>query len=357
MVRSIEYRQLVTILSLFLIVQLAGVLIAFYFVSPSQIIQSAAPVASSDLIFYFAYMVVTAAIMVFLFRVYHGNALFIIIEAVVVVSASFYLFLIVLYPFLPQAGGAYAMAIALALALALIAAKNRWPQLRNLAAVTASIGVGVVLGSYFSFFAAFALMAFIAVYDYVAVFITRHMIALGRESVNRNLSFMIGSYNVEMVPKSYMKKGELKALKKSISESKIQSPELMKLMKAGEYPVPSFSALGTGDLAIPLMLAVSAYVTYFQFFVSLVIVAGGSFGLVFAMYVSKRYRIALPAIPPLLAFISIALGACVGVFGSEGLVPYLLLLAVSIAMLALMLVSAKRQSKVGGDSARIIKTS
>src|SRR5208337_4721060 len=72
LVRGIEYRQLVTILSLFLIVQLAGVLIAFYFVSPTQVIQSATPIASSDLIFYFAYMVVAAAIMVFLFRVYHG---------------------------------------------------------------------------------------------------------------------------------------------------------------------------------------------------------------------------------------------------------------------------------------------
>ena len=250
--------------------------------------------------------------MMFLFKVYRGNALFVIIEAVVVVSASFYLFVIVIGSFLPQAGGAYAMAISLALAIALIAAKNRWPQLRNLTAVVASIGVGVVLGSYFSFFAAYALMAFIAVYDYVAVFVTRHMIALGRESVNRNLSFMIGSYNVEVVPKSYMKGKELKALKKSISASKDKSPELKEADQGRQLPVPSFSALGTGDLAMPLMLAVSAYVTYFQYFMSLLVVVGGAFGLVFAMYVSKRYKIALPAIPPLLAFISIALVASAG---------------------------------------------
>ncbi len=357
MVRSIEYRQLVTILALFLIVQLAGVLIAFTLASPSQIVQSASPAGPSDLLFYFAYIVFTAAIMLLLFRVYHGNALFVIIEAIVVVSASFYLFVIVLGNFLPQAGGAYAIAISLALAVALIVAKNKWPQLRNLAAVIASIGVGVVLGSYFSFFAAYALMAFIAVYDYVAVFVTKHMIALGREAVNRNLSFMIGSYNVEVVPKSYMKAEDLRALKKSIAASKTKSPELTSMMKAGNYPVPSFSALGTGDLAMPLMLAVSAYLTYFQYFVSLLVVVGGAFGLVFAMYVSKRYRIALPAIPPLLAFIGIALAAAIPIFGPVGLEIYAALFAASMVMLALMLISAKRQSRIGGDSARIIKTS
>ena len=357
MVRSIEYRQLVTILALFLIVQLAGVLIAFYLASPSEIIQSTAPSASSSLIFYFAYIVITAVIMMFLFKVYRGNLLFVIIEAIVVVSASFYLFVIVIGSFLPQAGGAYAIAISLALAIALIVAKNKWPQLRNLTAVVASIGVGVVLGSYFSFFAAYALMAFIAVYDYVAVFVTRHMIALGRESVNRNLSFMIGSYNVEVVPKSYMKEKDLRALRKSMAASKGKNTELNSLVKAGNYPMPSFSALGTGDLAMPLMLAVSAYLTYYQYFISLLIVVGGAFGLVFAMYVSKRYKIALPAIPPLLAFIGIALAASTASFGTAGFVSYVLLLAASMIMLALMLTSAKRQSRIGGDRARIIKTS
>jgi presenilin-like A22 family membrane protease len=366
LVRSIEYRQLVTILALFLIVQLAGVLIAFWLASPAPVVQtSSAPSGGAvELIFYFAYIVVTAVLLMLLFRVYRGNALFVIIEALVVVSATFYLFAIVISPFLPQAGGAYAIAVSLIMAVALIAAKNRWPQLRNLTAVLASIGVGVVLGSYFSpeqfgpasFFYAYLLMAFIAVYDYVAVFITRHMIALGREAVNRNLSFMIGTYNVEVVPKSNMKRSEISAMKKSMKEGKVQSPELRKLIKEGSYPVPAFSALGTGDLAMPLMLAVSAYLTYMQYFMSLLIVIGGAFGLVFAMYVSKKYKVALPAIPPLLAFISVALGADAGSFGPGGLLPYLGLVAVSMIMLGLMLFSAGRQGKFG-DKARILKDS
>ena len=136
MVRSIEYRQLVTILALFLIVQLSGVLIAFWLATPTQVIQSGTPQSGTpDVMFYFAYMIVTAALLMLLFRVYRGNALFVVIEAIVVVSATFYLFVIVLGSLLPQAGGAYAIAISLVMAIALIVAKNRWPQLRNLTAV------------------------------------------------------------------------------------------------------------------------------------------------------------------------------------------------------------------------------
>jgi presenilin-like A22 family membrane protease len=353
-VKSIEYRQLANILSLFLIVQLAGALIAFNFMSPVQVSVTASAGSASEILFYFAYIVVAAIIMMFLFRIYHGNALFTIIEAVVVVSASFYLFIILLSPYLPQAGGAYAILLSLALAVALIIAKNKWPRLRNLTAVVASIGVGVVLGSYFSFFAAYALMAFIAIYDYVAVFVTKHMIALGRESVNRNLAFMIGAYDVEVVPKGYLKGKELKGIRKAASASKA-NPLLKRLVKEGSYPVPSFSALGTGDLAIPLMLAVSAFGSYLSYFMCVLIIVGSAFGLMFAMYISKRYRVALPAIPPLFAFATVAIAPVASSFGTAGLELYALMLAVSVATLGLMLISARKEGARGSASSRLVR--
>ena len=159
-----------------------------------------------------------------------------------------------------------------------------------------------------------------------------------------------------MVPKSYLKGNEIKSLNKSIAESKVKNPIIKKLVKSGSYPVPSFSALGTGDLAIPLMLVVSAYASYFSYFMCLLIIIGSAFGLVFAMYVSKRYRVALPAIPPLLTFATIALLPVVGGFGTAGFELYLLMLGVSITTLGLMLFSAKRQGAIGSDSARIVRT-
>jgi presenilin-like A22 family membrane protease len=197
-------------------------------------------------------------------------------------------------------------------------------------------------------------MALVAVYDYVAVFITKHMIALGRESVNRNLAFMIGTYDVELVPKSYLKAKERGDIIKSLNQTKDDA--LKRMASVGNMPMPSFSALGTGDLAIPLMLAVSAYMTYLSFFISLTIIFGAALGLIFAMETSKKYNIALPAIPPLFAFASMALGIDVLISSPSDWPQYLTLLLGSLLILALMTMTAKRQSKVG-DSARIVRTS
>ena len=106
----------------------------------------------------------------------------------------------------------------------------------------------------------------------------------------------------------------------------------------------SFSALGTGDLAMSLMLALSAYFTFFSYFTALTIVLGSTVGLVFAMYVSKRYKIALPAIPPLFAFSSIALAIDLIIERMGNAQLYALLFGASALILALIYVTAKRQS-------------
>ena len=200
-----------------------------------------------------------------------------------------------------------------------------------------------------------ALMALVAFYDYVAVFITKHMLALGNETVNRNLAFMIGTYDVEVVPGRLMKEGKEKdRLRKEFS--KTNSTLLKKLMKAGNIPVPNFSALGAGDLAMPLMLAVSAYATYLSFFVSVIIVVGCAFGLVFAMVISKRYRIALPAIPPLFASANVAMGIAFLLLDPSAWQSYLAMFSASAMIFALILLTAKRQSRLG-NAARINRTS
>ena len=349
MVRLIEYRQLANILSMFLIVQLAGLLLAFYLITPSQLQVYVGGEGAGDagqVIIFFIYLIATAILMFYLFKTHRGPLLFRGIEAVVVVSASFYLFLIVLSSLFP-ADITNDTVFSLLAAIALIAAKNKWPGLRNLTAVIASVGVGVVLGIYFSFFAAFVLMALIAVYDYVAVFITKHMVTLGQESVNRNLAFMVGTYNLEVVPKGYLKAGE--AAKMTRLFGRPVNEELRKLIKSGSVPMPSFSALGAGDLALPLMLSVSAYLTYLNYFFSLTIIAGASFGLVFAMYVSKKYAIALPAIPPLFAFSNIAVGLETLIISPANWQFYAPLLGASVIMLLAVFYTAKRESKTAGS--------
>ena len=65
--------------------------------------------------------------------------------------------------------------------------------------------------------------------------------------------------------------------------------------------------LGTGDLALPLMLAVSAYISFLSYFAAVMIILGAASGMIFTMYLLKRYKVALPAIPPLFAFINLFL--------------------------------------------------
>jgi len=354
LVKRIEYRQLTDILALFLIVQLTGLLLAFYVISPAVVSLVGGGVSgSSDVVIYFAYMLVAAVIMVLLFRAYHGALLFKMIEGVVVAVASFYLFLIILASALPQ-DSMYPLPVSVLAAVGLVLAKNKFPWLRNFVAVTSSIGVGFVLGIYFSFPAAYALMALVAAYDYFAVFVTKHMITLGRETVNRNLAFMIGTYDVEVVPERYVNGKEKEELRREFS--KTNSETLERLIKEGNVLVPNFSALGAGDLAIPLMLAISAYATYLSYFMSMLIVVGSAFGLIFAMTISKKYKIALPAIPPLFASANVAVGIAFLLLEPASWQNYVAMFAASAMIFALMLFTAKRQSKLG-SAARINRTS
>jgi hypothetical protein len=139
----------------------------------------------------------------------------------------------------------------------------------------------------------------------VAVFITKHMIAMAKEMSSRNLAFLIGSTDVEALPKKYLSSSDIRELKKQ--ESKIKDPLVKGLVKEGVFPVVSQVQLGTGDLALPLMLAVSAYISFFSYFAAVMIAVGSAAGMVFTMYLLKRYKVALPAIPPLFAFINLFL--------------------------------------------------
>ncbi len=353
LVRLIEHRQLAKIISLFLIVQLTGVLIVFYIAAPSQVVvtnisTNVSPSAASYVVFLFIYVIVGGVVMVLLFKRYHGPRLFIGIEAIVVFMATFYLFLIILSAVFPQSiilpllgsfvGGA-----------AVVFAKNKWQGLRNFVAILASIGVGLILGlvvgSNFGFFTAFVIMALIALYDYVAVFITKHMVTLGNESVNRNLAFMVGAYDVELMPQKNVKKKEMVEIRKAIAST--GNRKLKELMKAGNVPMAYFSALGAGDLGFPLMLAVSAYVTYFSYFFSLLIIIGAAIGLMFAMIVSKKYNMALPAIPPIFAFCSISVAIQVFITSPARWQLGIGLLVGGVFIVALMLLTASQQSRRG----------
>ena len=78
-------------------------------------------------------------------------------------------------------------------------------------------------------------------------------------------------------------------------------------MEKSGTPVVSSIMLGNGDIMLPMTLAVGSYILFGNAFLSLMIICGAGTGLIFTVSLLRKYKVGLPAIPPLFAFISIFL--------------------------------------------------
>jgi presenilin-like A22 family membrane protease len=315
--RVIEYRQLIQILVMFLVVQFAGLLLATQVFTGAnfQQVQSAQTVSSSlNILFYIAYIIIFSVVIVLILKVYKGDKLFLLLEGAVVFVASFIVFLVAVSALQGAAftnlfgnGSIFAFVVALALSIGLVIAKFKQPRLRNLTAMIASVGVGLVLGISFSFLAAVIFMIILAIYDFVAVFITKHMIALGNMAIDKNLSFLIMVNEVEALPVSTLSQKEKKEYANAKGAISKRGGIYGTAVDNNMVPVAARTALGTGDLAMPLMMAIAAYKVNLNFVLSFVIIIGAFGGLVLTMLILRKYKRALPAIPPLLFGIAVAL--------------------------------------------------
>ena len=315
--RLIEYRQLLQIVVMFLIVQFAGLLLAtqvFTGITISEV-KSAQVVSSSiNTVFLIAYIIVVSAILVAVFKIYRGDRLFQIFDAIIIVVPSFIVFLVVIsaiqgnaFQSIYGSGTVISFVLAIVFALALVFAKYKRPNLRNLTAMIASVGVGLVLGVSFGFVLALLFMIILAAYDFIAVFITKHMVTLAKVAIDKNISGLIMVNEIEAVPVGMLSPAQRKEYLQSKKELEKRGGVVSSLVASNMVPMAASTALGTGDLAVPLMLAVAAYKVNLNFILSFVIIIGALFGLLLTMMILRKYKRALPAIPPLLFGISIAL--------------------------------------------------
>ena len=318
-VKIVGYRQMLQILAIFMIVQFFGLFLMTIALNGSVYTQVANSSTSSGIfsntlgiLLYAGYIVLVSALFIFLFKHFKGVIIFRILEAVVIFFSTFVVLGIIIGLFsfsnIVVLNGYINIDVLFSLigAAILVYAKNRWGKLRNFVAIVASVGVGIALGLSFPYVYAVAFMIIIAVYDFIAVFITKHMLSLANVVQENNLAFMVGVNEYLSIPKQNLTKEQAIYAKTLKNEVNVKS-----IKKTSNISIPANVALGTGDLSIPLMVGISALVSsssFINFTLSMFIAIGGTFGLILTMFILRKYKRALPAIPPLLLGVLIGIG-------------------------------------------------
>ena len=262
-------------------------------------------------VFFIAYVLAGAAAALIAIRFFRGRLAFRLLEFVVLtgsVSMLFFAFLVGL------AHADFLLAIGLSGAAGLLFAlvKFFFKGLKNTAAILSSAGVGALLGFSMGFWPALLFIAAISLYDYIAVFKTRHMLALAQHLGARELSFTITAEKKEE-KKEEKKSDEEKREKEKIGLANPEPPRLSSSSpssaKSSPSPLPPSPSsapssgverldLGSGDLAIPAMLAVSTYGAA-GLGGSLAIALGSTVSLYVLLKFVLEKRVALPALPPI----------------------------------------------------------
>lgn len=246
-------------------------------------------------LFFIGYIIFSAVLMMVLIK-YIGKFpwIFKLLEFGIVASSSS----IVFYSFL-RLGFGYEVSTIGGTIFGLIFSAVKLLQnkinLKNPAAILSTAGVGVIFGVSLGFVPAVLFLVMLAIYDFLAVFISKHMVELATFVMEKNMAFTITVEN-EAIEKEEAQKSADKVKAKKISDMDRRID------------------LGTGDLIAPLMLSVS--VLQISPIASVLVSSGAiiTFG-AFLMFLRKE-KVILPALPPIVfgMFLFFIIGRLVGLY-------------------------------------------
>ena len=159
------------------------------------------------------------------------------------------------------------------LALALTIWKMFRPTIlsQNVAAIFSGAGVGALLGASFGIAPSLIFLIIKCVYDYVAFFVTKHMISLAKIITERPTAFTIAAPH------------------------KFKKAKVVPIRGKRKRKFHVFQ-LGLGDIVMPLVFSVSLLNKY-TLFNSLLSIIGSSIALTLLMYYMSKKPQALPALP------------------------------------------------------------
>jgi len=270
-------RLILVLLALFMIAQLLGIYTGTVIINDmnqnpyvEDLIVTTDAEEPMNAVVFILYILTGAVMMVLLIRLLGVYPIiFRILEFVLISTASsivFYAFLRIIAPYEASTLAAIAMGLAFA------GVKIVRPQLKNMAAILATAGVGVVFGISLGLIPLLIFLVLLSIYDFLAVFTTKHMVEMADYIVKRNLAFTVTAR------KAAVKKGE--------KEKRID--------------------LGTGDIIAPIMLEVSAL--SLSPLATLMVFVGAVSSMGVFLHLVFRKGTVLPALPPVVLGMVVALG-------------------------------------------------
>lgn len=274
----------IAIVAVFLCVQIIGIYTGYQYIQYIEagvyepIFEDPEDVSNSFILI--LYVLIMTAFILFIIR--YKKVLLRVLEAIVIFFASdiVFEFGIASLPFENAASFAF---IGMFLAFLLTAWKVLKPSLlsQDVALVFAVSGAGAIIGASFGVFPVLVFLLLLSIYDFVAVFYTKHMIYMAKAITERPLSFT-AAFPFKDKIRVKTKRGYKKKMYKHVFQ------------------------LGGGDLAIPLVFSVAVLNSY-GFQSMLFTVAGSLIALMLLFsFILRKPGIALPALPPISA------GACIG---------------------------------------------
>lgn len=220
----------------------------------------------TDLFFLLLGFAFTTVLILMIIKLYSGDLLFRVIDFLIITTAS----LIVYYGFASLFNFPEWLALLLALFTGLI--KQLKQHVRNITAIISSAGVAAMFGLYFNLLQLILFAVLMAIYDYAAVFITRHMVKFATVFSRKNMSLSVSAVHRDH--------------------------------NTGQT---EFLELGTGDIIIPISLALAVFkesyllgvgsyalLSYFLMVLYLLL------GLTATLLAVQKKRLFLPALPPLI---------------------------------------------------------
>lgn len=224
--------------------------------------------AQIDIFQFLVSFLLATLIMLFFLKVFKGKLLFEILFSGAVIFGS-----------QGPLGIIFAKFDAFLLSFAIVIFRFAHPRIwtQNLAIIIAISGIAASLGPSVKPLMALLMLALLSVYDIIAVYKTRHMVKLFKGMAKR------GAVLALVIPKSFFL-------------------WFGKFENITEKNKDEFVFLGTGDLALPLFFAVSAFSLGVQF--SLGIILGAAIGLAadHIIFMNQKTRKPIPALPAIALF-------------------------------------------------------